>query len=284
LNLVNLHGDVVATIPIESDVTQAKRSAFSATDEYGIPIVNTPTLKPYQWVGAAMRNDDTLGGLIQMGARNYNPSTGRFLSMDPVPGGNPNAFTYPVDPVNGYDLDGNMGFVGPIYIPRSMFTAFRAACYYRVGRRSEGDQIFGQAMRQWKSETRAATATTTSKSAVAKSSGIRYGTLLAGLTNVAWGVANVYKARATIELLPIASAGGPVATAGTVGLAGYFLVSAGVKVVGGVQQIGQGLEPCGSRCRVNDQMYDYVVGVAPLGEFYNGRPGFLQGVRSAFPW
>jgi hypothetical protein len=45
-----------------------------------------------------------------MGVRLYNPATGRFLTVDPVVGGNPNAYTYPVDPVNMYDLDGRWGF------------------------------------------------------------------------------------------------------------------------------------------------------------------------------
>ncbi len=44
-----------------------------------------------------------------MGARVYNPNTGRFLTTDPIPGGNPNTYTYPPDPVNGQDLDGQAG-------------------------------------------------------------------------------------------------------------------------------------------------------------------------------
>lgn len=44
-----------------------------------------------------------------MGARLYNPSTGRFLSSDPVYGGSANAYEYAnADPVNQQDLDGRM--------------------------------------------------------------------------------------------------------------------------------------------------------------------------------
>ena len=41
-----------------------------------------------------------------MGARLYNSTTGRFLSRDPIQGGNETSFTYPQDPINRMDLTG----------------------------------------------------------------------------------------------------------------------------------------------------------------------------------
>jgi hypothetical protein len=52
-----------------------------------------------------------------MGVRLYNSTTGLFLSTDPVPGGNRNAYNYPSDPMNAFDLDGRIclcdGLGGP---------------------------------------------------------------------------------------------------------------------------------------------------------------------------
>lgn len=43
---------------------------------------------------------------LLMGVRLYDPISGRFDSLDPVPGGGDNAYGYPGDPVNQFDLNG----------------------------------------------------------------------------------------------------------------------------------------------------------------------------------
>jgi hypothetical protein len=47
-----------------------------------------------------------------MGARPYDPTTGRFLTTDPIPGGSLNNYDYAdQDPINNYDLNGNLAEV-----------------------------------------------------------------------------------------------------------------------------------------------------------------------------
>jgi RHS repeat-associated protein len=97
--LSDLHGDISATLPANNtEVLHVSRP-----DEYGASTDDQPR---YSWLGAKQRAGDTPAGIILMGVRLYNPTTGRFLTPDPVYGGNPNTYTYPVDPINQYDLDG----------------------------------------------------------------------------------------------------------------------------------------------------------------------------------
>ncbi|WNI24930.1 DNRLRE domain-containing protein [Streptomyces sp. ITFR-16] len=102
LQLANLHGDIALQLPVDTAVAPTVMDA----DEYGNP---RPGQQParYGWLGAKTRSSETPSGLTMMGVRMYNPATGRFLSVDPVPGGSANAYEYcNGDPVNHFDLDG----------------------------------------------------------------------------------------------------------------------------------------------------------------------------------
>jgi RHS repeat-associated protein len=113
VQLATLHGDVAQQIALSDPNTIDPNTAtvFLASDEYGNPAAGSGTAR-YGWLGAKERSTDTVGAaLTLMGVRLYNPATGRFLSSDPIPGGNATAYDYcSADPINCYDLDGRWGF------------------------------------------------------------------------------------------------------------------------------------------------------------------------------
>lgn len=101
LHLTNLHGDVAATINLA--LTDPELFDY---DEFGTPS-SAQADQRYGWLGGKQRSGDALGGVLLMGVRLYLPSTGRFLSTDPMAGGSCNAYEYVCgDPVNSFDLDG----------------------------------------------------------------------------------------------------------------------------------------------------------------------------------
>jgi RHS repeat-associated protein len=124
LQLIDLHGDVMTTLPIADGQTTADFTglAHRAADEYGNPTdlttgapVITDGSAPdagdrYGWHGGAQRSADALAGVLLMGVRLYDPGTGRFWSPDSVPGGNATPYDYcSADPVKCSDLTGKWG-------------------------------------------------------------------------------------------------------------------------------------------------------------------------------
>ncbi|MDI6105972.1 RHS repeat-associated core domain-containing protein [Actinoplanes sp. NEAU-A12] len=100
----NLHGDITATITNND----AGLTTTSSTDEYGNPADSDKIgQQRYGWLGVKQRAADTPTGIILMGVRLYNPTTGRFLQVDPVYGGSCNAYDYAcADPTNKQDITG----------------------------------------------------------------------------------------------------------------------------------------------------------------------------------
>ncbi|HWM55150.1 MAG TPA: DNRLRE domain-containing protein [Solirubrobacterales bacterium] len=103
LQLINLHGDTVATASLDTKAT--KPLATFEFDEFGNPKGSSPG--KFGWLGAKLRRTELPSGVIQMGVRSYVPAMGRFLSPDPIRGGSANAYEYAAgDPINNFDLTG----------------------------------------------------------------------------------------------------------------------------------------------------------------------------------
>lgn len=110
LDLTDLHGDVVATA--EPSTTATKLKATYRFDEFGEP--QAGSAGRFGWLGGKERRTELPSGVIQMGARSYVPSLGRFLSPDPVMGGSSNTYDYvDQDPVDQLDLAGCKPGSGP---------------------------------------------------------------------------------------------------------------------------------------------------------------------------
>ncbi|MEV7776132.1 polymorphic toxin-type HINT domain-containing protein [Kitasatospora sp. NPDC086791] len=104
LQLTNLFGSVVVTTD-----TALTKPAVLDFDEFGIPQDGQAQVR-YGWLGGKQRSAEAQDGDILMGARLYSPALGRFLQVDPVPGGNAGPYDYCTgDPINCTDLDGNWG-------------------------------------------------------------------------------------------------------------------------------------------------------------------------------
>ncbi len=113
-SLPNLHGDFFATTDGTGALNQtAQYEPFGNTitnyPNFGTnPPTNLSNGESLGWSGqqGILQDRQTYNQYLQLGARLYIPTLGRFAQVDPVDGGNANPFIYPQDPVNSSDLTG----------------------------------------------------------------------------------------------------------------------------------------------------------------------------------
>ncbi|MGA9146093.1 MAG: RHS repeat-associated core domain-containing protein [Candidatus Nanopelagicales bacterium] len=141
VQLSNPHGDVVATIPNTANAPASAVSTVTAWAPFGTEQTGGVPAKTYGWEGTAQRDTVNASSLITMGARIYNQTTGRFLTVDPVPGGNANPYMYPADPVNGEDLSGQWALFEAISNAWASTTTY-VTSYYSTSRYSLGRSVW----------------------------------------------------------------------------------------------------------------------------------------------
>ncbi|GAA2509834.1 RHS repeat-associated core domain-containing protein [Winogradskya humida] len=102
--ITNLHGDVVAGV---SGTSQGLTYTSDYQEDGQLRNAAGTESHRYGWLGAEQRASDTPNGMTLMGVRLYNPATARFLSVDPIRGGNANDYDYcSGDSVNCSDTSG----------------------------------------------------------------------------------------------------------------------------------------------------------------------------------
>lgn len=115
LLLSDLSGDIIATASTDPAAV-GPTSTFEST-EFGVPRDSVP--RRYGWLGEHQRETDTVTGIVLMGVRLYLPAMGRFLQVDPEPGGGDNDYDYcGQDPVNCVDLDGTFNWKAAIDVAK----------------------------------------------------------------------------------------------------------------------------------------------------------------------
>jgi RHS repeat-associated protein len=104
LQLADLQGNIIGTVPYGGGGAEVLAFMDGAT-EYGVPKGSNPP--KYSWQGSSQRPTEMTSGVVNMGARTYVPTIGRFMQTDPIPGGSANAYAYVKgDPVGETDPSG----------------------------------------------------------------------------------------------------------------------------------------------------------------------------------
>ncbi len=115
----NGHGDITRTLTTTSTGGVVTNTiGYTAYGPYGEFLPGSPLPDNRRgnlddgWLGGQHKATDHTPGLpviIEMGARMYNPTTGRFLEVDPIEGGSANDYDYcRANPIDCKDLDGTI--------------------------------------------------------------------------------------------------------------------------------------------------------------------------------
>ncbi len=111
----NFHGDTAITVaatglPTSGVFLYDPFGQVLASNTFGTNLggLGNASDSSMGWAASPTRKATTMFSvpIIQMGARTYLPTMGRFLQVDPVEGGNDNAYSYVNDPINANDYSG----------------------------------------------------------------------------------------------------------------------------------------------------------------------------------
>jgi hypothetical protein len=182
-----------------------------------------------------------------MGVRLYAPVLGRFLSTDPVYGGNSTTYGYPTDPINAFDLDGKQRAGdeggGSWWLLTSLFNNVKSA----------GPRKY---RRDW-------------------------GTGLAGVTNAVWGYSMIIRGASVVMIgfVAIPFTGG-LSGGAAYSYGGYQIAGGFAKFVKGARGLQGFRTKCKASCDLGGNAKRFFRKVVPFGSLFDKNAGLWEKLGS----